>query len=589
MARSTKFDFSALVPPSLPERPALLAPLLANAFDELHISVALWIEGDWWYPIHVVPNVSSFEFEHGVEARRWAYNRRSFAKVRTTRKMVVGSHAGFCDLFIPVGSSSLEGVLVAGPFSTQMPTSHQVHERWRRMASAQGRIQDHDFFQYLSMTLASLLLEGPHLESFQRLMTCFAGLIGGHGSPSALFRQAENWRSKLSDARAAERMWDVARSMVDDRTTRSWDAFSQLRSLSSFGLEQSPEHVIVGLTVGRSDEGDPLDGILRRYSFQKACANIARRSGGTICGRIGDHGVVFLVGQVGSRARGRSRLADIATRANVEARRFGLRLHTAVGHAAEPTRLPTLYRAALGAAEKALSRGVATTLAEVEPESSAQDLGTLRRELANGAEERPHLLSLRFDRYIEAIVAHCGHRLEQAQAHLEAGLERLVEPLLASGALDEKSFRDLRTIAERATMEARTVVALVAPYRRLIVEVESALQNPTAARHDRGIRRALGFIREHLSRPLTLAQVSRVAGFAPGYFSKLFKRVEGITFERHTQQLRIDRAKQMLEGTTLSIERIRQLSGFRTRNYFHRVFKQAEGVTPGRYRQRALR
>jgi AraC-like DNA-binding protein len=126
---------------------------------------------------------------------------------------------------------------------------------------------------------------------------------------------------------------------------------------------------------------------------------------------------------------------------------------------------------------------------------------------------------------------------------------------------------------------------LLASYRRLISDIESALAKPTSARQDRSTRRALAFMRDHLSEPLSLTRVARIAGFAPAYLSRLLKREEGATFVRCTRQLRVSRAKEMLADTELSVERIAQLSGFGTRAYFHRAFKHAVGVTPADYRR----
>ncbi|HEV8247015.1 MAG TPA: hypothetical protein VGP93_14660, partial [Polyangiaceae bacterium] len=80
---------------------ALLALVAANTFDELKVNVALWVTGDWWYPVHLIEGqgVLAFEYAHGVAARRWAYNNRCFEQVRLKRRIVRGEHAGFCDLF----------------------------------------------------------------------------------------------------------------------------------------------------------------------------------------------------------------------------------------------------------------------------------------------------------------------------------------------------------------------------------------------------------------------------------------------------------------------------------------------------------
>ena len=112
------------------------------------------------------------------------------------------------------------------------------------------------------------------------------------------------------------------------------------------------------------------------------------------------------------------------------------------------------------------------------------------------------------------------------------------------------------------------------------------MQRPTAARTERGTRSALAFIREHLGEPLSLARVARVAGFAPDYFSRLFKKSEGVPFGRYLQNLRVERAKQMLSRTALTVEQVQRLSGFQNRPYFHRLFRHAVGMTPIEYRNR---
>jgi AraC-like DNA-binding protein len=102
------------------------------------------------------------------------------------------------------------------------------------------------------------------------------------------------------------------------------------------------------------------------------------------------------------------------------------------------------------------------------------------------------------------------------------------------------------------------------------------------------MRRALTFMREHLAERLTLAQLARVAGFAPTYFSKLLRRGQGVTLDQHLQGLRLARAKQILATSTLTIGRVAELSGFRSRTYFQQVFRRRIGVTPIEYRRRTL-
>jgi len=565
----------------------LLTPIVAHSFDEIGISVSLWSSGDWWESIHRVQNVTSFESEHGVQSRRWAYNRRCFEEVLRRGKTLRGQHAGFWDLFVPVkDASGVRAVLVAGPFATQRPTSADILERWFSLTGYKGRMTDPAFAHYVSATLSTLTLEGELCEMFEGLMDCFARLVGGGGDPEFLAKRAEALREKLQVARSVEAMWEAARSMVDERTTSTWDAPEQWRERGGLGIAKVPEHVVVGLLLGSAREADPLDDRLRRDTFQRASVELARRQGRVVCGQVGNHGVTFLVDHAGSRDRTRARLTDLSSRAAVLARRFGFKLRAGISTATEGVSLPARYRTALVAAEMALSRDEPVVFSQPRSGHSRKDLRKLRMNLAQSVGERPNRLFPRFDQYVEAVLLHFGYRLEPIRAELDAGLERLAQPLLATGSLDEKSFDDLCERMESAAEGVSTVTGLVSLYRNVISDIRSAIESPTNARQDRGTRRALVFMREHSSDAITLSQVARAAGFAPDYFSRLFHRTEGVTFERHLQRLRVSNAMRMLRGTDLGLDGVSRLSGFSNRGYFHRVFKAALGMTPIEYRRR---
>src|SRR6185503_1745887 len=112
-------------------------------------------------------------------------------------------------------------------------------------------------------------------------------------------------------------------------------------------------------------------------------------------------------------------------------------------------------------------------------------------------------LGPRFDGFLEAVMAHCSFRFEPVRAHLEAGFDRISEALQASGQMDERGLVELRSSLIRVSNEANTLGDLSAAYRRAIADVQAAVARPSDARQDRSLRRALTFIREHLSEPLT--------------------------------------------------------------------------------------
>ena len=172
--------------------------------------------------------------------------------------------------------------------------------------------------------------------------------------------------------------------------------------------------------------------------------------------------------------------------------------------------------------------------------------------------------------------------------HLEAGFERLAEAVLGE-AVAEAPFARLATEVERSAGETATVSDLLAVYRRAAQDLVVLVTRPSAAQRDTSLRRAYDHIRQHYAERLSLARVARVAGFSRTHFSRLFHKTEKVTFEHYLLTIRIERAKQLLLGTELSLERVAQLAGLSSRFYLGRVFKRVTGETPLAYRVRARR
>ena len=124
------------------------------------------------------------------------------------------------------------------------------------------------------LTLATLTLEGPLLGAFERLIECFAKLVMGKGNLNTLATESEDLKLKLLAARFPNRMWEAARSMVDESTSHAWSTFLKADPLAELGMKGPPKHVIVGLLVGKQADNDPVADTLARAAFQRACVTL---------------------------------------------------------------------------------------------------------------------------------------------------------------------------------------------------------------------------------------------------------------------------------------------------------------------------
>jgi AraC-like DNA-binding protein len=572
-----------------PDRPRVpYNPFLTTVFETLRVAASFY-DFKWWHHVYGSADLLTFEQQHGLEHDRHIYNSQNISQVRQNGEPVLGTHAGFCDWFVPVTvGGKLRGILATGPFATTRPASATILERWRRLTGRQGHPSDPEFAYYVSINLSTLVLDDTEVRIFQRLLTCIAATIANDGRAEAALAEAAPLRERLEQTRFVERAWDAARSMIDQRTSRAWSSRHRGDEAARLGLPRPAEQVLVGLVLAKRTEEDAIDDVLRRDRFQRACVDLARKTKEALAGQLGDHGVVFLTAFEGSIASRRARLRDLGEKATACARRFGLDLHLGLGPLRTSSPLSEHYQLALGAAEMALSRGVRWVEEAPRGAPSHQGLESIRSELAELAQQAPEALPARFERYVETVAHQCGYRLEPVRIHLEVGFERILHRALSSRAIGRKYLADVQKALDRATSEARTVGELLVAYRRAAVDVSDALQRPIPAHRDRSLRRAVAHVHEHYTEDLTLAAAAKVAGFAPNYFSSLFKEREGMTFARYLRQLRLERAHQLLSTTDLGLEQVARLSGFGVANYMARVFRSAVGSSP-RLVRRTLR
>lgn len=93
------------------------------------------------------------------------------------------------------------------------------------------------------------------------------------------------------------------------------------------------------------------------------------------------------------------------------------------------------------------------------------------------------------------------------------------------------------------------------------------------------------YISDHIEERLTLNEVSDVFGISHNYLSVLFKKNCGIGFSEYITQMKIARSKNMLLEENLKIYEVADRLGFETSGYFSKVFKKVEGISPREYLQ----
>ena len=102
--------------------------------------------------------------------------------------------------------------------------------------------------------------------------------------------------------------------------------------------------------------------------------------------------------------------------------------------------------------------------------------------------------------------------------------------------------------------------------------------------HIRNIKRVLDYIALHLSEEITAETMAKQAGLSYAYFSRVFKKLMGRSFNDYLNSVRITEAERLLIATNMSITEIAGHSGFSTSSYFIKVFEKYKHTSPTQFR-----
>jgi len=99
------------------------------------------------------------------------------------------------------------------------------------------------------------------------------------------------------------------------------------------------------------------------------------------------------------------------------------------------------------------------------------------------------------------------------------------------------------------------------------------------------VGRILDHIASHYSEPLSMREISGAAGISVSRVAHLVRQHTGKTVWQHIMRMRINRARQLLEGTNESCSEIALKTGFCDQSYFTKHFRRLTGTSPAHYRR----
>ena len=127
-----------------------------------------------------------------------------------------------------------------------------------------------------------------------------------------------------------------------------------------------------------------------------------------------------------------------------------------------------------------------------------------------------------------------------------------------------------------------------------LIRVMSAMVNERGDRnddeypapaYDKMIDNVVSDIREHYTEDISLTSLAAKYNISMGHLSKMIKEHLQVNFSDYIASLRIQRAKELLRDESISIQEIAEIVGYNDYFYFTKVFKKVEGISPSKYRK----
>ena len=106
---------------------------------------------------------------------------------------------------------------------------------------------------------------------------------------------------------------------------------------------------------------------------------------------------------------------------------------------------------------------------------------------------------------------------------------------------------------------------------------------------DRRVRAAVDFMQANFQRTITLTEIAKAISVSDHHLSRIFKSETGFPPIDYLIRFRLEKARQLLRTSFLSVKEVMASVGYNSKGHFARHFKKRFGVTPSEYKKQAFK
>lgn len=270
-------------------------------------------------------------------------------------------------------------------------------------------------------------------------------------------------------------------------------------------------------------------------------------------------------------------LAAIAGRTDIRAR-------IGIGRKKPDSNLLASYNEAL----LALAGSAAPIAVYDEPSAPVEELQTKAEALCCAlSQHRTEEAKKLIDSLPLAAASRLGGDLDAQRHFFGSVLETLAFTAHKLGT-DDTRIAEIREAAHRRVEAADGTFELQGAFLDAGEQIVGEVRRLYYGKREKIIDRAYRIVERELEKGtsterIAMPTVATALGVSAGHFSRTFRKIAGVTFERYLMTKRVELAKRLLLDPANTVAAVSERCGFSEPTYFARVFRQIEGLSPSEF------
>lgn len=165
----------------------------------------------------------------------------------------------------------------------------------------------------------------------------------------------------------------------------------------------------------------------------------------------------------------------------------------------------------------------------------------------------------------------------------------LITRYAIEGGLDEETAFTLSDVYIKQMENCRTLFELNILNEKMAVDFTERVAEAKASKkpdYIKPISNCIDYVFRNIHNKITLNTLAKEVNLTPKYLSYLFHKETGQTLSSFIEDIRINKAKNLLIYSEYSYNHISHYLSFYSQSYFISIFKKKVGMTPKEYRER---